>query len=241
LLPSDRTALIVDLSAPGRNPAGCAPRRRRYNAGVIRADSATVIERPPQAVFDYVATGFFRNYPRWAPEVVQLTALSPGPIRVGALGRQVRVDFGRRTEASFRVTRLEAATAVAFEGITTPFTIFYGFAAFGEHTRVTLVFELLRLEFFMRPFERIIRAAVRDSVAGTMARLKATAEREIERPGAVVASPVPATPDAASTAAAAVQHAAPVDAAPAAASGGPLAASPAIPPTATPDPGLSRA
>ena len=204
---------------------------------MIRADSATVIERPRQAVFDYVATGFFSNYPRWSPEVVQLSSLSPGPIRIGALGRQVRVDFGRRTEATFRVTRLEPPAAVAFEGISTPFTIFYGFAACGEHTRVTLVFELLRLEFFMRPFERLIRAAVRDSVAGTMARLKVAAEREIAPPGAV--TELPASPVAP------VSAAAPPDAATGASA---VAATPAVPeiapnmpPTATPDPGLSRA
>jgi len=235
---------------------------------VIRADSAIVIERPPQAVFDYVANGFFRNYPRWAPEVVQLASLTPGPIRVGGLGRQVRVDFGRRTEATFRVTRLEAPKLVAFEGISQPFTIAYGFTAAGDHTRVTLIFELLRLEFFMRPFERIIRAAVRDSVAGTMKRLKATAEREIVLPAAVVPVPasdappaVAAAEDAAPTEAPVVPDGppeAPVVAAPdAPASSGappgphatpvpyvdavPPSAPPTLPPAAAPDPGLSRA
>lgn len=146
---------------------------------MVRADSAAVIERPPRAVFDFVATEFFRNYPRWAPEVRELVALSPGPLRIGSLGRQVRVDYGRRTEATFRVTRLEPCTAVSFEGLTRPFTIDYAFQPWGSHTRVTLVFQLLRLELFMRPFENAIRGAARDSVADTLRRLKALAEREL--------------------------------------------------------------
>jgi hypothetical protein len=193
---------------------------------VIRADSAIVIERAPLAVYDFVATGFFSNYPRWAPEVTQLTALSPGPLRVGSLGRQVRVDYGRRTEATFRVTRLMPGEEVAFEGLTTPFTIVYRFAAFGDHTRVALRFELARIEFFMRPFERVIRRAVDESVVTTMRKLKAVAEREIApgTVGAADAAPQPAVPLPASGGAA-------NDAAPPA---GPA-------PRLDPDPGLSRA
>lgn len=146
----------------------------------------TVVERPQQAVFDFVATDFFRNYPRWSPEVRELAALSPGPLRVGSLGRQVRVDFGRRTEATFRVTRLEPGALIGFEGLSSPFTIAYAFTPFGTHTRVTLTFQLLRLEFYMRPFERLIRSAVRDSVGATVRQLKSLAEREIAAPAAEV-------------------------------------------------------
>jgi hypothetical protein len=191
---------------------------------VIRADSATVIERPRLAVFDFVATGFFSNYPRWAPEVTQLTALSAGPLRVGSLGRQVRLDYGRRTEATFRVTRLVPGEEVAFEGLTTPFTIAYRFAAFGEHTRVALRFELTRIELFMRPFERVIRRAVDESVVKTMRTLKTVAEREIALGPLAAATPaMPSAPSPAASGAAAND----------------AAAGPA--PRLDPDPGLSRA
>lgn len=157
-----------------------------------------MVERPPQAVFDFVATEFFRNYPRWAPEVRELVALSPGPLRIGSLGRQVRVDYGRRTAATFRVTRLEPCTAVAFEGLTTPFTIDYAFQPWGAHTRVSLVFQLLRLELYMRPFQGAIRGAARDSVADTLRRLKSLAEREIApAPAAAEAPGEPPPADAA--------------------------------------------
>ena len=191
---------------------------------MIRADSATVVERPRAAVYEFVATEFFRNYPRWAPEVTQLAALSPGPLRVGSLGRQVRVDYGRRTEATFRVTRLVAGEEIAFEGLTTPFTIAYRFAAFGDHTRVALRFELARIELFMRPFERVIRRAVDESVVTTMRKLKQVAEGEIPAVAAVMAMP-PTVP-------------APVTSAGAA--NDPASAPPAEP-RLDPDAGLSRA
>jgi hypothetical protein len=60
---------------------------------------------------------------------------------------------------------------------------------------VTLVFQLLRLELFMRPFERAIRGAARDSVADTMRRLKALAERELAaEPPATAVPPALADP-----------------------------------------------
>ncbi|HSO07219.1 MAG TPA: SRPBCC family protein [Pelomicrobium sp.] len=146
---------------------------------MLRADSSALIERTPESVFEFVALDFFRNYPRWSPEVVALTPLTPGPLRAGALARQVRVDRGRRTEATFRLTELEPCRAVAFEGVSTPFVIAYRFEPAGSHTRVTFSFQLLRLEFYMRPFERLIRAAARDGVAQTLRNLKALVEREV--------------------------------------------------------------
>jgi hypothetical protein len=163
---------------------------------VVRADAAAVVERPPQVVFEFVATEFFRNYPRWAPEVRELVALSPGPLRIGSLGRQVRVDYGRRTEATFRVTRLEPGVHVAFAGLTTPFTIDYRFEPAGEHTRVTLVFQLLRLELYMLPFARVIRSAAGDSVAATVRTLKRVVERDVApaAPASALSEAAPAAP-----------------------------------------------
>lgn len=197
----------------------------------------TVIERPREAVFDFVATEFFRNYPRWAPEVKELAALSPGPLRVGSLGRQVRVDFGRRTEATFRVTRLEPGALIGFEGLSMPFTIAYAFAPFGDHTRVTLTFQLLRLEFFMRPFERLIRSAARDSVGGTMRQLKRLAELEIAAGAAAMPDP-----RAANAAVPQVDQPLPpaADGTPAPAEPSAVLAPPTLPP-AGPGPDLSRA
>jgi PAS domain S-box-containing protein len=146
---------------------------------MVKAESTTVIERPLAAVFEFVAGDFFRNYPRWSPEVVELAPLSSGPLRVGSMARQVRVDRGRRTESTFRVTQLEPPRALAFQGVSAPYVIAYAFEPAGAHTRLTFGFQLLRLELYLRPFEKLIRAAVRDGVLQTTRNLKALAEREL--------------------------------------------------------------
>jgi len=57
---------------------------------MVRAQASTDIGRPVDAVFRFVAVDFFRNYPRWSPEVVELRpmtrdrcAWAPPPARSG--------------------------------------------------------------------------------------------------------------------------------------------------------------
>lgn len=45
------------------------------------------VERPPGAVFDFVARDHWRNHPRWDPNVVEIVPLEPGPIRAGSRAR----------------------------------------------------------------------------------------------------------------------------------------------------------
>jgi hypothetical protein len=42
------------------------------------------VERPPSAVFDFIARDHWRNHPRWDPNVVEIVPLDDGPIRVGS-------------------------------------------------------------------------------------------------------------------------------------------------------------
>jgi hypothetical protein len=131
---------------------------------MIRAQANTLIMRPRTEVFRFVATDFFANYPRWSPEVLMLRATSPGPIAVGSTGRQVRVDYGRRTELSFRVTVFEADSRVDFRGISQPMFSSYRFAEMGGQTRLTFIFELNRLDYLMRPFSGLINMKVQQGV-----------------------------------------------------------------------------
>ncbi|GAB0148437.1 MULTISPECIES: SRPBCC family protein [Marichromatium] len=129
---------------------------------MVRTQASTHIARPPDQVFAFVALDFFSNYQRWSPEVVSLEALSPGPIRLGSRGRQVRVDHGRRTEATFEVCVFEQDRRIDFQGLSAPIYISYRFEPSADGTRLTFVFELSRLELFMRPFEKLIRAAIQE-------------------------------------------------------------------------------
>ena len=59
---------------------------------MITAQASTLIRRPLEDVFRYVSVDFFQNYPKWSPEVIELKCMSPGPVRLGTVGRQVRND-----------------------------------------------------------------------------------------------------------------------------------------------------
>ncbi|TDR55985.1 polyketide cyclase/dehydrase/lipid transport protein [Halomonas ventosae] len=146
---------------------------------MVKSQSSTLIRCPVPDVYGFVVTDFVRNYPRWSPEVQKLTPLSNGPLAVGWTARQVRIDQGRRSEADFRVIALEPQRRVCFKGIKDPFEINYFFEPQQDQTRLTFSFELARLNFAMRPFEKLIRVAVKDGTERVVRDLRALVEREL--------------------------------------------------------------
>lgn len=127
---------------------------------MVKARADILIRRPPERVFGFVVRDFYANYPRWSPQVQRLEVLTPGPVRVGSQARQVRIDQGRRSESTFRVTALEEPVRVEFAEGSDLFRIGYRFDPAGDQTRLTFAFELTRLELYMRPFEKLVRIAV---------------------------------------------------------------------------------
>jgi hypothetical protein len=145
---------------------------------MVRARKQTLIQRPINSVFQFIGVEFFKNYPRWSPEVVELQATSPGPMRLGTTGRQVRIDQGRRTESTFRVSGFKPGQYIAFQGAPSPFYITYQLEPVGDSTRLTFTFELSRIEFYMRPFEKLIRIAMQDGASQVTRNLKRLIEAE---------------------------------------------------------------
>jgi hypothetical protein len=145
---------------------------------MVRGEASTLIRRAPGDVFAFVILGFFDNYRRWSPEVVLLQPISKGPLRVGSTVRQVRVDRGRRTDSTFRVTEYEAGRRVDFQGINSPYRVSYRFAPAEQGTRLVFMFELTRLELFMRPFEKLIRQAVQEGAQRTVSNIKGLMEAQ---------------------------------------------------------------
>jgi len=146
---------------------------------MVKAQSRTLIRCPLPDVFGFVVVDFVRNYPRWSPEVRLLRPLTDGPLVPGWTARQVRVDQGRQTESDFRVVILDPQHRVCFKGVRDPFVIDYQFAAQGTDTQLTFTFELARLSFALRPFEKLIRFAVQDGTEKVVRNLKALVEREL--------------------------------------------------------------
>ncbi|HYN76351.1 MAG TPA: SRPBCC family protein [Lamprocystis sp. (in: g-proteobacteria)] len=149
---------------------------------VLNASAKTLIERPPGPVFDFVAVKFFENYRRWSPEVQVLDVLSSGPIRVGAMARQVRVDHGRQTDTTFKVIAFEHANRLEFAERGNRYRICYQFALVGGHTQLTFAIELARLDLLLRPFTKLIRAAVQDGAERVVDNIKGLVEHEVPAP-----------------------------------------------------------
>lgn len=144
---------------------------------MIRTQASTLITSPPDRVFEFIAVDFFKNYQRWSPEVVSLQSISKGPVRVGTTGRQVRIDQGRRTEATFRVSTFEAGKRVDFQSTSEPpFWISYRLDGIAGKTVLTFEFELSRLEFYMRPFEKLIRVAAQEGAERVVRNIKGLIE-----------------------------------------------------------------
>lgn len=84
---------------------------------MIESSAAIRIARAVATVYRFIAVDFYRNYPRCSPEVVAFTPLTPGPWHEGAPARQVRVDQGRRSDTTFRATRLKPDRRMLVEGV----------------------------------------------------------------------------------------------------------------------------
>ncbi|HEX2035640.1 MAG TPA: SRPBCC family protein [Chloroflexota bacterium] len=71
------------------------------------------IDRPPQAVFDFVGTRYLQNHPRWEPAVREVRQTTAGPLRPGARTVMVRQDAGRVHEVPHEVVEFVPGRAFA--------------------------------------------------------------------------------------------------------------------------------
>ncbi len=133
-----------------------------------------VINQPVDKVFNFIAVDFFENYPRWSPEVQELELLSPPPLQLNSLVRQVRIDNGQRSESTFKITTFKVCEKLVFEGVSNAYRCTYDFTPTNQsaNTHVTFMFELLKLELFMLPFEKLIHIAVEEGAKRTVRNLK---------------------------------------------------------------------
>ncbi len=136
------------------------------------------VQSPCEEIFNFVGANFIKNYPKWSPEVVDLESLTDGVVKVGTMCRQVRIDQGRRSESTFKVTIFQPGKRICFEGVSNPYRCDYILEEDKNPSlsRIHFTFELLSLELFMRPFEKLIRAAVQDGTEKTVRNIKKLVE-----------------------------------------------------------------
>ena len=78
-----------------------------------------IIHRPVEEVFKFVATDYFENRAKWAPES-PIEKTSEGPMSVGTTGRSVAPDInGNEVETIFIVTEYDPPRKVAMRSTST--------------------------------------------------------------------------------------------------------------------------
>ena len=140
----------------------------------VVGEASIDIHKPIHDVFFYIGEQFFDNYPKWAVEVVEFEPLNGKDIFVGAQAKQIRKDNGAEVESIFQITDYEPNSKLIFEGITAPYKHSYLLESNEQKqpTRLTFRFELLELEIFMRPFQKLIRCAIEDGTENTVENIK---------------------------------------------------------------------
>jgi hypothetical protein len=136
--------------------------------------ASILINKSVDNVFNFIAVDFFNNYPRWSPEVQELELLSAPPLQLNSLVRQVRIDNMQRSESTFKITTYKVGQKLVFEGVSNAYRCSYDFVSTNPstNTQITFTFELLKLELFMLPFEKLISIAVQDGANRTVRNLK---------------------------------------------------------------------
>lgn len=62
--------------------------------GPVVGSASTLIECSTRELFQYIGANLFQNYPKWSKEVKELEQVTPGPVQLATIGRQIRVDQG---------------------------------------------------------------------------------------------------------------------------------------------------
>lgn len=135
----------------------------------IGAEADVVINMPQKLVFDFIAGNFHNNYQKWMPDVVELEFIDGIPVEKGGKVRQVKLENNQRIPSIFEVMECSPYDLFAFEGKDVPYRQIYKINALGpEETKLVFRFELLEIDFFMRPFVKLIRVAVTEGVECTV-------------------------------------------------------------------------
>lgn len=140
----------------------------------VAGEASIDIERPIGDVFEIIGQHFFDNYPKWAVEVVEFEPLDGRQVFPGAKARQVRKDSGAEVESVFEITEFQPVHKLVLKGVSEPYQQSYLLESgqVSQPTRLTFRFELLELDVFMRPFEKLIRYAIEEGAENTVENIK---------------------------------------------------------------------
>lgn len=140
----------------------------------IVGEASIEINKPIHDVFSYIGEHFFDNYPKWSVGVVEFEPLDGKEVFIGAKAKQKCKENDQEVESIFEITDYQPVVKLTFKGLTEPYKHSYLLESSEQMqpTRLTFRFELLELEVFMRPFEKLIRSAIEDGAENTVENIK---------------------------------------------------------------------
>jgi carbon monoxide dehydrogenase subunit G len=105
-----------------------------------RFEGTTVVDRPIEQVFDFLADG--TNDPKFSPRVLEIAKATDGPVGVGTVYKSTVKDAGVKTNREFEITEFERPTRIRWaerskNQVTAP-EGGYDLAPEGSGTRVTI-------------------------------------------------------------------------------------------------------
>lgn len=143
----------------------------KLNVGMgapVVAEADVIVNLQQKSVFDFIARNFHENYQKWMSDVVELEFLDGIPVDKGYRVKQVKLENDQRIATVFEITDYDPNNRFAFEGKDSPYRQSYTMESVdSERTKLSFSFELLEIEFFMRPFVKLIRVAMIEGVEGT--------------------------------------------------------------------------
>jgi Polyketide cyclase / dehydrase and lipid transport len=140
----------------------------------IVGKASVEINKPVDHVFHFVGERFFDNYPKWALEVSEFKPLTGDGVYVGAKAEQTRQEQGQKVRSVLEVSEFEPPQKVTLTGVDAPIRNTYQFYDHGrkDSTKLEYSFELMELELYMRPFEKLIRHAIEEGAENTVENIK---------------------------------------------------------------------
>jgi Polyketide cyclase / dehydrase and lipid transport len=140
----------------------------------VSGEASIVIKASSKEVFWFIAENFFLNYQKWAPEVIELESLNGDKVFIGSKGKQVREDNDSLVESIFEITEFSPYSLFILQGLSNPYrhTYLIDSEDQGDQTKLTFRFDLLEIEIFMRPFEKLIRVAIEDGAENTVEKIR---------------------------------------------------------------------
>ena len=144
------------------------------STGAVSGQASVMIKTDSKDLFSFIAEQFFINYPTWATEVVEIERLEGEAVFIGAKGRQVRKDNEALTESIFEIVEYVPCSLFALKGLDAPYkqTYMIEIQDIGREAKLTFRFDLLEIEIYMRPFEKLIRVAIEDGAETAVENIK---------------------------------------------------------------------